>query len=259
MLRLALRSLGYGDRFRDKAIIAAHLATVACFPLGIAARRLGKPLPDPRTALGEYVVRSSAGVFACPPYPSPFFLGADPMYEPGLFSLISRLSGGVFVDAGASIGFITVRAASRVEQVIAIEPHPTRFAYLERNVKLNDLVNVTSINCALGDEDGTIALYDIDPSLGPHALDVSTTPGRGRHYDVPKRRLDDLVQGKVSFLKIDVEGDELHVLNGARRLLESRPLVVVESLHKENLGALQDSLPGYSFEQIDSSNYLASP
>ena len=259
MLRVALRSVNYGNRLRDKAIITAHLGTVALFPLGMAARKVGKPLPDPRRWLGEYVVRGPAGVFACPPYPIPFFLGVGLGYEPGLCAVIDGLDGGIFVDVGASVGFITVRAARRAKQVIAVEPHPVRFAYLERNVKLNGLTNVTCVNCALGTEDGTTALYDVDPTLGPHPLDASTQPGRGHRYDVPLRRLDDVVHEQVSMLKVDVEGDELHVLRGARRLLESRPLLVVESLRRERLAQLRELLPGYSFKEVDRNNFLASP
>jgi FkbM family methyltransferase len=258
-MHAALRSIGYGTRLRDKAVIAAHLATIAGFPLGIAARKAGRPLPDPRRWFGEYVVSGPAGVFACPPFPSPMFLGVDSSYEPGLSGVIEELDGGLFVDVGASVGFITVRAARRAEHVIAVEPHPVQFAFLERNVKLNGLTNVTCVNCALGATGGVISLYDVDPSLGPHPLHVSTQSGRGRRHDVPVRRLDDLVHDDVTMLKIDVEGDELQVLSGAQRVLGSRPRVVVESLGGENLAQLRELLPGYSFAEIDGNNFLATP
>lgn len=255
----ALRSIGYGRHLRDKAVIGGHLATVALFPLGIAAQKVGGSLPDPRPWLGEYIVNSPVGVFACPPSPSPFFLGADATYEPGMCSVIEELEGGTFVDAGASLGFITVRAARRATRVVAIEPHPVRFSYLERNVGLNGLTNVTCINCALGAEDGMVELYDVDPTLGPHRLDASTRPGRGRRYEVPLRRLDDVVPEAINMLKIDVEGDELEALRGAPRLVESRPLIVVESLRHGTLSGLKELLPGYAFREVDTDNFLASP
>ncbi len=143
--------------------------------------------------------------------------------------------------------------------MIAVEPHPVRFAYLERNVKLNGLTNVTCVNCAVGAEDTTIALYDLDPTLGPHPMDVSSRYGRGRRFDVRQRRLDDLVSDSVSLLKIDVEGAELGVLEGAARVVGSRPLIVVESLGGGTLAQLQRFLPGYSFSEVDEGNFLASP
>ena len=259
MLRLALRSIRTGERPRDKAVIAAHWGALALFPLGMAARKIGAPLPDPRAALGEYEVRGSAGVFTCPPGPVPFFLSLDPAHEPGLFALIDRLQGGVFVDCGASVGFVTVRAARRAERVIAIEPHPVRFAYLERNVARNGLTNVKCFNCALGSASGTVAIYDVDPTLGPHPLDVSSTPGRGRRFDVPLRRLDDLVEEPVSVLKVDVEGAEVEVLGGAEEVLRSQPVVFVESLAMATRNELQGALHGYSLRPLDSNNLLASP
>jgi FkbM family methyltransferase len=255
----ALRSVRYGRTLRDRAVIGLHLATVPLFPLGVVARRIGKPLPDPRAWFGEYVVQGPGGLFACPSSPSPFFLGADASYEPGLSTVIEALQGGLFVDVGASIGFITVRAARRAGHVIAIEPHPVRFAFLERNVELNGLTNVTCLNYAAGAEQSTIALYDVDPTLGPHPLDVSTQPGPGRRHDVPLRRLDDLVGEEAELVKIDVEGDELEVVLGAARLLRSKPLLVVESLDENHRSALQEHLPGYSFREIDPNSFLCTP
>jgi len=258
MIAPALRSIGHGRSIRDKATIAAHVATVALFPIGIAFRRIGHPLPDPRRLLGGYVVSAEAGIFECPPSPSPFFLGVDSTYDVGVCRFVDGLTGGVFVDVGASIGFIAVRAARRVERVIAVEPHPERFAYLRRNVELNGLDNVECINCAVGDVDSTIALYDVDPTLGPHPLDVSTRRGRGLRYDVPQRRLDDLVSDDVSVLKIDVEGAEVGVLRGCERVLAGRPTLLVESLGGETVPQLRTLLPSYSFHELDENNYLGS-
>lgn len=256
---LALRTIASGKRMRDKAVIAAHWGTISLFPFGMVARKVGNPLPDPRPWLGEYVVCGSAGVFACPASTSPFFLGLDPTYDPTLFGLIDALKGGVFVDAGASIGFTAVRAARRADRVVAVEPHPVRFAYLERNVKLNGLTNITCFNCALGSADGAISMFDVDPTLGPHPLDPSTRPGSGPRFDVRLCRLDELVEGSVTLLKVDVEGAELEVLRGAPDLLSSRPLVHVESLGGKTLSGLQELLPDYSFRALAGHNFLASP
>ena len=256
----ALRAIGYGDSLRDKAVIAAHVAAVGAFPVGIAARKVGRPIPDPRAKLGGYMVRGPAGVFACPASSKPYFVEVGHGYEPAMCRIVEELEGGVFVDVGASVGFITARAARRAERVFAIEPHPVRFAYLERNLELNRLTNVTCFQCALGSRsEGSIVLYDLDPSLGPHRLDASTKPGPGERFEVPLRRLDDLVQGEVSLLKIDVEGAELDVLAGAQKLLESRPRIIVESQRHRTLPDLRRLLPTYSFEEIDTDNFLASP
>jgi FkbM family methyltransferase len=250
---MAWRALRSGEHLSDKVGIAARLAIYTVFPVGTLARRLGHPLPDPTCLLGEVTVRGPAGVFVCPPGPGAFFLGVDEAYEPRLSALL-RTTPGTVVDVGANIGFITVRAARAASRVIAIEPHPTRFSYLERNVALNGLRNVTCINCAVGRTEGEMVLYDVDPTLGPRPLDASATPGRGRCYRVPLRTLDSLVQ-EADLVKIDVEGYEEEVLGGATELLARRPLLVVEAL--AGPAGLAGLLGDYALEELDTHTYLA--
>lgn len=253
MVHKAWRALRSGERLSDKLGIAARLAVYTAFPLGSLARRLGHPLPDPTRLLGEVTVRGPAGVFVCPPGPGAFFLAVDEEYEPGLSALLRETEGTV-VDVGANIGFITVRAARTASRVIAIEPHPTRFRYLERNVALNRLDNVTCVNCALGAAEGEIVLHDVDPTLGPRPLDVSATPGRGRCYRVPMRSLDSLV-AEADLVKIDVEGYEAEVLRGASNLLARGPRLVIEAF--TGPASLADLLDGYSLNELDAHTYLA--
>jgi FkbM family methyltransferase len=253
VIRTAWRALHSGEHLSDKLGIAARLAVYTVFPVGRLARRLGHPLGDPARFLGEITVRGPAGVFVCPPGPGAFFLGVDEAYEPGLSALLRETTGTV-VDVGANIGFITVRAARTASHVIAIEPHPTRFRYLERNVALNGLSNVTCINCAVGAAQGEITLYDIDPTLGPRPLDVSATPGRGTRHRVPLRALDSLVE-EADLVKIDVEGYEAEVLRGATNVLASGPRVVVEAL--AGPAGLVELLDGYSLQELDPHTYLA--
>jgi FkbM family methyltransferase len=221
--------------------------------VGSLARRLGHPLPDPTRFLGEVTVRGPAGVFVCPAGPGAFFLGVDEAYEPGLCALLRETTGTV-VDVGANIGFITVRAARTASRVIAIEPHPIRFRYLERNVALNGLSNVTCMNCAVGAAEGEIDLYDVDPTLGPRPLDVSATPGRGRRYRVPLRTIDSLVE-EAELVKVDVEGYEAEVLRGASKLIARGPRLVVEAL--AGPATIADLLTGYSLQELDTHTYLA--
>jgi FkbM family methyltransferase len=253
VVRTALRALRSGEHLSDKLEIAARLAVYTAFPVGSLARRLGHPLPDPTRLLGEVTVRGPGGVFVCPPGPGAFFLGVAEAYEPRLSALLQERWGTV-VDVGANIGFITVRAARAARRVIAIEPHPVRFRYLKRNVALNGLTNVLCINCAVGRAEGEIGLYDVDPTLGPRPLDVSTTPGRGKCYHVPLRTLDSLVQ-EADLVKIDVEGYEAEVLRGATDLLASGPRLVIEALGGP--ATVAGLLDDYSLEELDTHTYLA--
>ncbi len=69
--------------------------------------------------------------------------------------------GSIVVDVGANIGLYTVIAASCVGKngkVIAIEPHPESYRYLQKTIEANGLSGVKSFNVALGDRQKTISL-----------------------------------------------------------------------------------------------------
>jgi FkbM family methyltransferase len=144
--------------------------------------------------------------------------------------------GAVFVDAGAHIGRYSLMAADRVGEtgvVLAIEPDAGNFSLLCENMSLNRLTCIRARNLALGRENGTAELTCADDSatntLYPEWLSIlqpgdnsSTRP----HQTVTVRRLDTLLQEeqleKADLLKIDVEGAEMDVLEGARESLERR-------------------------------------
>jgi FkbM family methyltransferase len=268
-VRTGLRCVGYGEGLPDKLNIAARLALYPVFPVGLLAQRLGRPLPDPARLLPGYRVRTPEGVWSCPPGPAPYFLGADTSYEPALMRRLAALDGGTLLDIGANIGFVTVRAARRlagVGHVIAVEPHPVRFAHLRENVERNRLHNVTCVNCALGDVNGEATLHDVPQVLGPRARDVSLIrAGDGPTYSVPLRRLDDVLAElapveTIAFVKIDVEGFESQVLAGMPQVLAAGPPVAFEALDETAAAAARAALPDrYRIVRLDDTGFIAAP
>jgi FkbM family methyltransferase len=142
------------------------------------------------------------------------------------------------IDAGAHHGLYTLLASKRVERkgrVIAFEPSPRECERLEKHLRLNRCSNTELMPCALGEDPGDADLYLVDGfqdwcnSLRPPAI---AEPIRTMRVSV--RRLDDVLAEsgvtKVDFIKLDVEGAELSVLRGARKLLlrESRPAILAE-------------------------------
>jgi len=143
--------------------------------------------------------------------------------------------GGDMVDVGAHIGMFSLtaaRAAAVGSRVLALEPNPLARKQLDANVLLNGCDNVVVLEMAASDKSGHGSLSvpaTQDPSWSSletrtfepgEALPVQTTT---IDAEVEARRL------RPSFLKIDVEGHELHVLAGAERTIESqRPLVLCE-------------------------------
>ena len=266
-LRIAIRCIGYGDRVRDKLAIAFIAALAVLFPIGILARRLGRPLPDPARLVASYRCRNAVGVFSCPGPGGPFFLACDPSYDPGVTAVIDQLSGGTFIDIGANVGFLTVRAAKRLGnqgRVIALEPHPLRYEFLRNNVQLNGLQNVISLRCAAGAETGRAVIHEPDSSFGPHPLDVSLSPIGGRPIDIEIRTFDSLADeldlGELALIKIDVEGFEPEVVHGMSKTLRAQRVpVIFEALSPGALAQTSGLLTkiGYRIKQIDQSNYLA--
>lgn len=132
--------------------------------------------------------------------------------------------GDLAVDVGANIGWFTVLMAACVEpngEVWAIEPMPPVLHALERNISLNPELAVKLVPLAVGAEEGELELHLFQGLSHGHAS--ASTLGRIDYekFRVPVRSLDGLLDRErtPAFVKIDVEGSELEVLNGANRLL----------------------------------------
>lgn len=150
------------------------------------------------------------------------------------------------IDVGANVGIFTVPLALAVGtrgRVLAVEPSPENVAQLEHNIRLNDLENVDVHAIALASAPGEVALQlGADPAFHSTATVVrsrdaaATTTVRAETLDNIWREAD---SPAVSFLKIDTEGAELDVLNGARELLEAwRMPILLEAKDEERLRAL---------------------
>jgi FkbM family methyltransferase len=141
--------------------------------------------------------------------------------------------GDVVVDAGANVGFFSLRHAPLVGptgRVFAFEPNPAVFELLERNVRQNGLSQVKCFQKALSKASG--ALRFSSDSRGTSCGHVADAQETG--LPVEATTLDDLViqEGidRIDLLKMDVEGHEPEVvLGGMSRALAITRRVVMES------------------------------
>lgn len=159
-------------------------------------------------------------------------------HEPDLTAWIARhlerSPPGIFVDVGANIGWHSVHAArhSVVETVVAFEPDDINASLLEQNLSINGVDKAVVCRCAVGAEPGAAHLHRYkDSNRGRHSL--LANHGLGAEL-VPVRdldgALDDLGLGdhRIVVLKIDVEGYEPAVIDGAKRTLARTDAVVLE-------------------------------
>jgi len=145
----------------------------------------------------------------------------------------------VTVDVGANCGLYTRRLARLSRQVHAFEPSGQMAKLLRRT----SARNVSVHEMALSDHDGDAELFipqgDDGPVYGLASLEARAgSPVRLMSAHVPVARLDAVIHQDVAFVKIDVEGHELNVLNGAVELLERcQPVFLVEAEDRHRAAA----------------------
>ncbi len=136
--------------------------------------------------------------------------------------------GDTIVDVGANIGSLSLLAAviaGEGGKVVAVEPHPRIFGFQQQNFALNHIHQVEAHNVALGETTGQIHFSD-DRSDDQNG--VRTDDGG---IVIPVTTLDSITAAlpQITLLKIDVEGYELSVLNGATGTLARTACVFYES------------------------------
>jgi len=151
----------------------------------------------------------------------------------------------IVVDAGAHIGAFTVRASQMVGElgkVYAFEPAPENFSYLVLNTK--NLKNVQVFQTALWSSEGEATLFIATTHTGSYSLGHSLLdkmwengPNMKSNGTILVRTscLDNVISGRVDFMKVDVERSEFEVLKGAKRILKDcKPFIAIE-IHTKQL------------------------
>jgi FkbM family methyltransferase len=173
-----------------------------------------------------------------------------------LCASLRRLRGDlVAVDVGANIGAHSLVLANEVGptgKVFAFEAQRIVFYMLAGNLALNSIENVYAFHNAVSDQSGSIEIPQFDYSrpfsVGSVEFGDKQTEDIGQErLSLPEKRdfvetirLDEKLASHVDFLKIDVEGMELKVLDGARGIIEnSRPVMLVEFLKSDRLALIK--------------------
>jgi FkbM family methyltransferase len=160
--------------------------------------------------------------------------GENPEY-PMMRSVLS--AGDVFIDVGANFGTFSLLASRLVGssgRVFAIEPQSRLTEMLSQSLAMSHIDNCTVMPVACGSRTGTMKLLVPQNDSGRAGF-FKGFSGRARHThsDVTVMPLDELLESidgsRRMLLKVDVEGSEFDVLEGARKIIAARrPAIMIE-------------------------------
>jgi len=153
--------------------------------------------------------------------------------------------GATFIDVGAQIGYYSLKAARSVGpggHVLAVEPNPETLRKLRKNIGASDAGVVAVAPVACSNAEATLDLFAASTvNTGETSLAKNNALQAGaavRTYKVRARPLDEIARetgvSRVDLIKIDVEGAEYLVLQGAQQTLDRyHPTVMVEIIDRQ--------------------------
>ncbi len=145
------------------------------------------------------------------------------------------------VDIGVYRGVYSLKLSQNFNQIHAFEPNPLLFPYLNNNLK-KIIKNINLYNLALSDKSGETELKlpvrsdsifkdNIEElyQLGAASIHPENEFENFEKVHVKVDKLDNILIKNIGFIKIDVEGHELEVIEGAREtIVKDKPILLIE-------------------------------
>ncbi len=188
----------------------------------------------------------------------------------------------IIIDVGANSGLYSIfysKLVGDAGQVHAFEPDPYTYTLLQENLKLNNCGNVVTYNFALSNKESKVEMVSFNHDLKLQSGDsfkyikeVAEDKITANEQTINAVKLDDLKEfnaiPKIDFIKIDVEGAELLVLQGSvKTILKHRPVIILElsgewtdrfNYKPYQVLVLLHEL-GYEMEEYDFQQWIAKP
>lgn len=171
-------------------------------------------------------------------------------------------SGKLAFDVGANAGWVSEKLAQRFDQVVAFEPAKESYDVL--CLMAERCPNLTPVGAAVSRKSGHVILRETPITekwgelvTGDSMPDWGPTTG---WRDVPAVTLDDclLVYGAPDLVKIDTEGHEVDVLEGAVETIDvARPQWWIEVHDQDHDPLIRELLDGYQIEVIRHDGYVS--
>ncbi len=155
------------------------------------------------------------------------------------FFVLQMVSDGdTVLDIGANVGWYSIQLAKKFKNAVihAFEPIPQTFLILEKNIKLNDVKNITLHQLALGAQAGQTNFYYFQGGSAVasrvNLLDHKTAIKVECEISTLDLFVENLDLSKVDFIKCDVEGSELDLIKGGRQTIDKfSPIIYIELFH----------------------------
>lgn len=173
-------------------------------------------------------------------------------HEPEVSSLLTTLHGRVFIDIGANVGYYSFLLHDNFDKIIAVEPHPKNVQLIQKVKEKYGYPKVSILPRAIGNKKGKTKLY-LGSHCGGHSLLQS-----GRFIQKPNLNyiavktmtLDFLLRthSNVDLVKVDVEGAEWKVLDGARDAMNKTNAWLIELHDSTRKTELEDLMKSFNYK-----------
>jgi FkbM family methyltransferase len=154
--------------------------------------------------------------------------------------------GMVVVDIGSNIGYYVTLESKMVKsegRVVAVEPDPINFSYLLKNITLNGLNNVTVVNKAITDRDGTVKFIRRRRSNLSKVLENDQDLAFSditNIIQVQAVTLDNLIEQlgleRLDLIRMDIEGYEAQIINASENILKKYSPDLFIEIHQFLIG-----------------------
>ena len=160
------------------------------------------------------------------------------------------------LDVGVYRGVYSFKLSKYFKNIHAFEPNPLLYPYLHKNLK-KIIKNISLYNVGLSDKNGEVSLKlptrtkslfknNIEElfRLGAASLHPNKTFKNFKSLPVKIKKLDDInFENKIKFMKIDVEGHEIEVINGAKETIKkNKPVMLIEIEKRHSQRSVDESI-----------------
>ncbi|MCK5236734.1 MAG: FkbM family methyltransferase [Deltaproteobacteria bacterium] len=158
-------------------------------------------------------------------------------WEPETFEILSRFLKPEYVcfDIGTWIGPTVIYSAKSCKKVYCFEPDPVAYEFLLRNIRLNNLTNVSPMNIALSDKSGRFEIGSFGGSLGDSMTSMLGSAEATHKVEVAGLSFGDACRTffllEPDFIKMDTEGAEFDLIPSMRDFIERKKPVIYLSTH----------------------------